>query len=61
MPSEARLGVSLGVLMTLLLGLMLSAQPGDPRASQTEQILRKIFVTPIERYIKTRSGVADGP
>ncbi len=54
MPNDARLGVALGVLATLLLGLVLFTRPDDPNISRAQALLRSIFAgSSFEHYLKT--------
>jgi hypothetical protein len=54
MPNDARLGVTLGVLMTLLVGLVLVTRPDDPNISRAQEVLRGIFArSSFDQYLKT--------
>jgi hypothetical protein len=48
------LGVTLGVLMTLLVGLVLVTRPDDPNISRAQEVLRGIFAgSSFDRYLQT--------
>jgi len=54
MPNDARLGITLGVLMTLVLGLVLVTRPDDPHISRAREVLHSIFAgSSFEHYLKT--------
>ncbi|MCS7166940.1 MAG: hypothetical protein RMI91_09920 [Gemmatales bacterium] len=54
MPTDARIGVALGLLITLLLGLLLSSKikDDDPATTSLRQFCRTVFA-PVEPYLLT--------
>ncbi|GBD37486.1 hypothetical protein HRbin36_02620 [bacterium HR36] len=51
MPTDARLGIALGVTMTLLLGLVLAARANDSLPARVLTNVCKMLFLPIQDYL----------